>query len=68
MPNWCMNRITINHENVNELERIAGLESNRKPKKHLFIIHFMGVLYGKLRKPFVAFDRYIQQKANKLVR
>lgn len=47
----------------NELERIAGLESNQKPKKHSFVIHFMGVLYGKVRKPFVLLDRYIQQKA-----
>lgn len=46
-----------------EFERVAGLKSEPERKKHSFVIHFMGVLYGKIRKPLVLLDRYIQQKA-----
>ena len=49
MPNWCMNRITINHENVNELEKLNNLINEWTSKNYLksdFGLNWLGNIVG----------------------
>lgn len=49
MPNWCMNRITINHENVNELEKLNNLINEWTSKNYCdngFGLNWLGNIVG----------------------
>lgn len=46
-----------------EFKHVKNSETWANKKSHSFIAHLLGVIYGKVRKPFVVLDRYIQKKA-----
>ncbi|MBO4727433.1 MAG: metallophosphoesterase [Spirochaetaceae bacterium] len=50
-------------EPVKPVEETPEVPVPSEPKKHSFFVHALGVLYGKIRKPFVMLDRFVQQKA-----
>lgn len=47
-----------------ELASVSGTKEVLKKKKSFFL-HLAGITYGKVRRPFVALDRFIQEAARK---
>ena len=48
-----------------EPKEVTVPEPEKSQKKKPLLLHLAGVTYGKVRKPFVALDRLIQEAARK---